>query len=131
MPPMTDPGRGRVAGRRPDKETLSSTGSYNRSCYSKYAVANRRHHVPASLKISGLAAAVALTAALTSCSTGGGSSSSSSAASSPPASASTLNQQARRDHALAIYANPPGQYFQPPVAALTNKHPFIKQAVTG
>jgi iron(III) transport system substrate-binding protein len=84
--------------------------------------------VPASLKISGLAAAVALTAALASCSTGGGSSSSS-AVSSAPASASsvkTLKQQAQREHGLVIYANAPAQDFQPVIAAFTKQYPFIK-----
>jgi iron(III) transport system substrate-binding protein len=84
--------------------------------------------VPASLKISGLAAAVAVTAALTSCSTGGGSSSSS-AVSSAPASASplsTLKQQAQREHGLVIYANAPAQYFQPVIAAFNKQYPFIK-----
>ena len=84
--------------------------------------------MPASLKISGLAAAVAVTAALTSCSTGGGSSSSS-AVSSAPASASplsTLKQQAQREHGLVIYANAPAQYFQPVIAAFNKQYPFIK-----
>jgi iron(III) transport system substrate-binding protein len=88
--------------------------------------------VPSSLKISGLAAAVALTAALTSCSTGGGSSTSSSTASSSPASASplkTLKQQAQHEHGLVIYANAPSQYFQPVVAAFTKQYPFIKVSV--
>jgi len=84
--------------------------------------------VPASLKLSGLAAAVALTAALTSCSTGGGSSSSSPASSSP-ASASTLQQQAQHEHGLVIYANAPSQYFQPVIAAFTKQYPFIKVSV--
>jgi len=86
--------------------------------------------VPASLRISALAAAVALTAALTSCSTGGGSPStsaaSSSAASSSPASASTLKQQAQREHGLVIYANIPSQYFQPVFAAFNRQYPFVK-----
>jgi iron(III) transport system substrate-binding protein len=83
--------------------------------------------VPASLKIGGLAAAVALTAALTSCSTGGGSSSSSSvSSSSSPASASSLKQQAQHEHGLVIYANAPSQYFQPVIAAFTKQYPFIK-----
>ena len=84
--------------------------------------------MPASLKISGLAAAVAVAAALTSCSTGGGSSSSS-AVSSAPASASsmkTLKQQAQREHGLVIYANAPAQYLQPVIAAFTRQYPFIK-----
>jgi len=81
--------------------------------------------VPASLKISGLAAAVAVTAALTSCSTGGGSSSSS-AVSSAPASASSLKQQAQREHGLVIYANAPAQYFQPLITAFNKQYPFIK-----
>jgi iron(III) transport system substrate-binding protein len=89
------------------------------------------------LKTSGLAAAVALTAALTSCSTGGGSSTSSSTASSStasssPASASpleTLKQQAQHEHGLVIYANAPSQYFQPVVAAFTKQYPFIKVSV--
>jgi iron(III) transport system substrate-binding protein len=85
--------------------------------------------MPSSLKISGLAAAVALTAALTSCSTGGGSSTSSPTASSSPASASTLKQQAQHEHGLVIYANAPSQYFQPVIAAFTKQYPFIKVSV--
>jgi iron(III) transport system substrate-binding protein len=85
--------------------------------------------VPSSLKISGLAASVALAAALTSCSTGGGSSTSSPAASSSPASASTLKQQAQHEHGLVIYANAPSQYFQPVIAAFTRQYPFIKVSV--
>jgi iron(III) transport system substrate-binding protein len=85
--------------------------------------------VRASVKIGMLAAAVALTAALTSCSTGGGSSTSSSAASSSPASASTLRQQAQHEHGLVIYANAPSQYFQPVIAAFTRQYPFIKVSV--
>lgn len=84
--------------------------------------------MPTSLKIRELAAAIALTAALASCSTGGGSSSSS-AVSSSPASASTLKQQAQTEHGLVIYANAPGQYFQPVVAAFTKQYPFIKVSV--
>jgi len=88
--------------------------------------------VPASLKISRLAAAVAVTAALTSCSTGGGSSSSSpvssapASASAPASPLSTLKQQAQREHGLVIYANAPAQYFQPVIAAFTRQYPFIK-----
>ena len=85
----------------------------------------------ASLRISGLAAAVALAAALTSCSTGGGSSSPS-AASSSPASASPLSalkQQAQAEHGLVIYANIPGQYFQPVIAAFNKRYPSIKVSV--
>ncbi|HEV2934453.1 MAG TPA: hypothetical protein VGY96_15070, partial [Streptosporangiaceae bacterium] len=88
--------------------------------------------MPSSLRISGLAAAVALAAALTSCSTGGGSSTSSPAASSSPASASsltTLKQQAQHEHGLVIYANAPSQYFQPVIAAFTRQYPFIKVSV--
>lgn len=84
--------------------------------------------MPTLLKISGLAVAVALTAAVASCSTGGGSTSSS-AATSSPASASTLKQQARTEHGLVIYANAPGQYFQPVVAAFNKQYPFIKVSV--
>jgi iron(III) transport system substrate-binding protein len=85
--------------------------------------------MPSSLKISGLAAAVALTAALTSCSTGGVSSTSSPAASSSPASASTLKQQAQHEGGLVIYANAPSQYFRPVIAAFTKQYPFIKVSV--
>jgi len=85
--------------------------------------------VLASLKISGLAAAVALTAALTSCSTGGGTTATS-PASSRPASTSSLVQQAKAEHGLVIYANAPGQYFQPVVAAFTKQYPSIKVSVT-
>jgi iron(III) transport system substrate-binding protein len=87
--------------------------------------------VPSSLKIGALAAAVALTAALTSCSTGGGSpTSSTSAASSSPASVPTLTQQAQKEHGLNIYANIPAQYFQPVLAAFNKQYPFIKVTVT-
>jgi iron(III) transport system substrate-binding protein len=81
--------------------------------------------VPASLRISALAVAVAATAALASCSTGGGSSSPQPVSSSP-ASASTLKQQAQREHGLVIYANAPGQYFQPVITAFNKQYPFIK-----
>jgi iron(III) transport system substrate-binding protein len=81
--------------------------------------------VPTSLKISGLAAAVVLTAALASCSTGGGSPSSP-AVSSSPASASSLQQQARHEHGLVIYANIPSGYMQPVISAFNKKYPFIK-----
>src|SRR5580704_12440074 len=107
-PPLTDPAHGPA---RPALRFLLLAHNRYRDyrCYSKYAVANRRHQVPASLKIGGLAAAVALTAALTSCSTGGGSSSSSSvSSSSSPASASSL-KQAQHEHGLVIYANAPTQ----------------------
>ncbi len=85
-----------------------------------------------SLRISGLAAAVALTAALTSCSTGGGSPSSSTVSSSPASASSlkTLKQQAQTEHGLVIYANAPSQYFQPVIAAFTKQYPFIKVSVT-
>jgi iron(III) transport system substrate-binding protein len=81
--------------------------------------------VPTSLKISGLAAAVVLTAALASCSTGGGSPSSP-AVSSSPASASSLQQQAQHEHGLVIYANIPSGYMQPVISAFNKKYPFIK-----
>jgi len=81
--------------------------------------------VPASLKLSALAVAVAATAALASCSTGGGSSSPPPVSSSP-ASASTLKQQAQREHGLVIYANAPAQYFQPLITAFNKQYPFIK-----
>jgi iron(III) transport system substrate-binding protein len=81
--------------------------------------------VPASLRISALAVAVAATAALASCSAGGGSSSPQPVSSSP-ASASTLKQQAQREHGLVIYANAPGQYFQPVITAFNKQYPFIK-----
>jgi iron(III) transport system substrate-binding protein len=86
--------------------------------------------VPASLKVSGLAAAVVLTAALTSCSTGGGSSPSSVSSSSSPESASSLKQQAQREHGLVIYANAPAQYFQPVIAVFNKQYPSIKVSVT-
>jgi iron(III) transport system substrate-binding protein len=85
--------------------------------------------VPASLKISALAAAVALTAALASCSTGGGSSSPQ-AGSSSPAKAATLTQQAEREHGLVIYGNAPSQYFQPVIAAFNKVYPRIKVTET-
>jgi iron(III) transport system substrate-binding protein len=86
--------------------------------------------MPASLKVSGLAAAVVLTAALTSCSTGGGSSPSSVSSSSSPESASSLKQQAQREHGLVIYANAPSQYFQPVIAVFNKQYPSIKVSVT-
>ncbi len=82
--------------------------------------------MPTSLKISALAAAVALTAALTSCSTGGGSPAASSSVSTSPASASTLKQQAQHEHGLVIYANIPSAYLQPVIAAFNKQYPFIK-----
>ncbi len=85
--------------------------------------------MPASLKISTLAAAVALTAALASCSTGGGSSAPSSSASLSHASLSTLKQQARREHGLVIYANIPSGYLKPAIAAFNKQYPFIKISV--
>ena len=86
--------------------------------------------MPASLKVSGLAAAVVLTAALTSCSTGGGTSSSSVSSSPSPESASSLKQQAQREHGLVIYANAPAQYFQPVIAMFNKQYPSIKVSVT-
>ncbi len=80
----------------------------------------------ASLKIGALAAAVALTAAVASCSTGGGSPAASSSASTSPASASTLQQQARHEHGLVIYANIPSGYMQPVISAFNKQYPFIK-----
>ena len=86
--------------------------------------------MPASPKISVLVAAVAATAALTSCSTGGGSPSASPASLfSSPVSASSLRQQAQREHGLVIYANAPGQYFQPVITAFNKQYPFIKVSV--
>jgi iron(III) transport system substrate-binding protein len=49
--------------------------------------------------------------------------------SSSPASASTLKQQAQTEHGLVIYANAPGQYFQPVVAAFNKEYPFINVSV--
>ena len=73
--------------------------------------------MPASLKISALAAAAALTAALASCSTGGVSPASSSSVSLSHKPLSALKQQARREHGLVIYGNVPPQYFQAVFAA--------------
>jgi iron(III) transport system substrate-binding protein len=81
--------------------------------------------MPTSLKIGALAAAVALAAALTSCSTGGGSPSALPVSSSP-ASAASLKQQAQHEHGLMIYANIPSGYMQPVIAAFNKKYPFIK-----
>jgi len=86
--------------------------------------------VPASLRIVSLAAAVALTAAVTSCSTGGGTPVASSSASSSHESVSALKQQARREHGLVIYANAPAQYFQPVVTAFNKQYPAIKVTTT-
>jgi len=82
--------------------------------------------VPASLRISALAATVALTAALASCSTGGGSPAASSSVSLSHESISALTQQARREHGLMIYANIPSGYLQPVIAAFNKQYPFIK-----
>ena len=87
--------------------------------------------MPASLKISALAAAVAATAALASCSTGGGSPSASSSSSSwSQTSVSALKQQARREHGLLIYANIPSGYLKPVIAAFNKRYPFIKISAT-
>src|SRR5258708_9488070 len=86
--------------------------------------------MPTSLKISALAAAVALTAALTSCSTGGGSPAASSSVSTSPASASTLKQQAQHEHGLVIYANIPSAYLQPVIAAFNKQSPFINTSAS-
>ena len=85
--------------------------------------------MPASLKISALAAAAAVTAALAGCSAGGGSASTSAASSSPTTIAS-LKHQAEREHGLVIYGNAPSQYFQPVIAAFTKVYPFIKVSET-
>jgi iron(III) transport system substrate-binding protein len=82
--------------------------------------------VPASLRISALAATVALTAALASCSTGGGSPAASSSVSLSHESVSALTQQARREHGLMIYANIPSGYLQPVISAFNKRYPFIK-----
>jgi iron(III) transport system substrate-binding protein len=82
--------------------------------------------VPASLRISALAATVALTAVLASCSTGGGSPTASSSVSLSHESVSALTQQARREHGLMIYANIPSGYLQPVIAAFNKQYPFIK-----
>ena len=81
--------------------------------------------MPTSLRISALAATVALTAALASCSTGGGSPASSSVSLSYE-SVSALTQQARREHGLMIYANIPSGYLQPVISAFNKRYPFIK-----
>jgi iron(III) transport system substrate-binding protein len=86
--------------------------------------------MPASLKIGALAAAVALTAALTSCSTGGGSPAASSSVSSSPASAATLVQRAHHEHGLVIYGNIPVQYLQPVITVFNRQYPFIKVSET-
>jgi iron(III) transport system substrate-binding protein len=82
--------------------------------------------VPASLKISALAAAVAVTAAMAGCSTGGGSPAASSSVSLSHKSVSALKQQARREHGLVIYANIPSGYLQPVITAFNQRYPFIK-----
>ncbi len=82
--------------------------------------------MPASLKISALAAAVAVTAALASCSTGGGSPAASSSVSLSHKSVAALKQQARREHGLVIYANIPSGYLQPVINAFNKRYPFIK-----
>ncbi len=84
--------------------------------------------MPASLKISTLAATVALTAALAGCSTGGGSpaASSSSSVSLSHESISAMTHQARREHGLVIYANIPSGYLQPVINAFNKRYPFIK-----
>ena len=70
-------------------------------------------------------AAVALTGALTSCSTGGGPSPTSAGPASP-ASIGTLKQQAQGEHGLLIYGNVPSQYFQPVITAFNKQYPSIK-----
>ncbi len=85
--------------------------------------------MPASHKISALAVAAAVTAALTGCSTGGGSTSPPAASSSPTTIAS-LTQQARGEHGLVIYGNAPTQYFQPVITAFNKVYPRIKVAET-
>src|ERR1700722_8234088 len=76
-------------------------------CYSKYHVANRRQQVRASAKINVLAAAVALTAAVTSCSASGGTPSApaSSADSAAPLSQAALVAGSRHETGLVIYSN--------------------------
>ena len=86
--------------------------------------------MPASLKISALVAAAALTAALASCSTGGVSPASSSSVSLSHKPLSALKQQARREHGLVIYGNVPPQYFQAVFAAFHKQYPFIKVSET-
>ena len=86
--------------------------------------------MPASLKISALAAAAALTVALASCSTGGVSPASSSSVSMSHKPLSALKQQARREHGLVIYGNVPPQYFQAVFAAFHKQYPFIKVSET-
>jgi iron(III) transport system substrate-binding protein len=85
--------------------------------------------VPASLKISALAGAVALTAALASCSTGAPAPSSSSGSATPtsPAALATLAQQ---EHGLVIYSNAPTQYFEAVIAGFNMQYPTIKVTVT-
>ena len=82
--------------------------------------------MPASLKISALAAAVAATAAMAGCSTGGGSPAASSSVSLSHTSVSALKQQARREHGLVIYANIPSGYLQPVITAFNKRYPSIK-----
>jgi iron(III) transport system substrate-binding protein len=74
-------------------------------------------------------AAVALTGALTSCSTGGGPSPTSAGPASP-ASIGTLKQQAQGEHGLLIYGNVPSQYFQPVIAAFNKEYPNINVTET-
>src|SRR3979411_726495 len=74
-------------------------------------------------------AAVALTGALTRCSTGGGPSPTAAGPASP-ASIGTLKQQAQGEHGLLIYGNVPSQYFQPVIAAFNKEYPNINVTET-
>ena len=74
--------------------------------------------------------AVALAAALVGCSTGGSATPAPSGHASFPASTTTLEQQAKKEQGLVIYANAPTQYFQPVVAAFSKVYPFIHVSVT-
>jgi iron(III) transport system substrate-binding protein len=89
--------------------------------------------VRAPVKISALAAAVALTAAVTSCSTGGGSSSSSSAT--PTASAAPLSQAAliagsKHEKGLVIYSNALSSQMQQVTKAFTATYPWVHVTAT-
>src|SRR6202035_4219078 len=102
---------------------------------SKYAVANRRQQVRASAKISVLAAAVALTAAVTSCSTGGGSSSApassvDSADSAAPLSQAALVAGSRHETGLVIYSNALLSQMQQVTKAFQAAYPWIHVMVT-
>ena len=85
----------------------------------------------ASVKISGLAAAVVLTAAVTSCSTGGEpSSSAASANSAAPLTQAALVAGSRHETGLVIYSNALLSQMQQVTKAFQTAYPWIHVTVT-